>query len=130
MPSILIADDSSLARMVTRRSLEVAGLAAAEFVEAVDGAQALDILRKRRFDILVSDITMPVMDGVELLRQVKSVSMLKSMPVIVITSAGNRARIAELTELGADAVFAKPIDVPALVQALRRLLPQVMEKLP
>lgn len=127
MTSILIADDSSLARMVTKRSLEVAGLEEAEFTEAVDGQEAFELLRQKRFDLLVTDLTMPRMDGVQLLREVKAISLLRSMPVVVITSAGNKARREELKELGADAVFSKPLDVPDLVATLEKIFPELQE---
>lgn len=120
---ILIADDSNLARMVTKRSLEVAGLEASEFHEAADGAAAFSLLRTRRFDLLVTDVTMPKMDGVELLRRVKDIHLLRHMPVLVVTSAGNPARREELAALGADAVFPKPLSVPDLVLKLQELFP-------
>ena len=119
MRRVLIADDSSTARMFVRRCMEIAGLREAEFVEVGDGKEALDALEKGRFDLLLTDLTMPNMDGSELLKTVRGRAEWKTMPIMVITSAKNPAREALLIAWGANAVFAKPVSPSMMAKALQ-----------
>lgn len=109
MKRVIIADDSATARMIIRRCLEIAGLNDAEFIEAENGRAALDLLRENPPDLLVSDITMPEMDGVELLQNVMDHEETAGVPVLIITSAKNSAKEKELLDIGAAAVLGKPV---------------------
>ena len=124
MKKILIADDSATARMVIKRCLEIAGFQDAEYLEAANGQEVLNLLQQGPADLLVTDLTMPVMDGTELLRQVKQDSRFSSMAVLVISSAKNDAKEKELLEIGAFAVLPKPVSPAMLNQALGVFLPQ------
>ena len=88
MPGLrtLIVDDSSLMRKVAVRALQQAGLAIAEVLEAGNGSEALDILRHQRVDLVLSDMNMPVMDGLEFVRQLGSVENARGVPVIMLTT--------------------------------------------
>jgi len=119
---IIIADDSDTARMFIRRCLEIVGLHEAEFIEAVNGNEALKIAKQEPPDLLVSDLNMPVMDGETLLKWVKTSPRLVDVPVLVITSAGNPAKEAQLLELGAFAVLNKPVSPAPLLKVLAPLL--------
>jgi two-component system chemotaxis response regulator CheY len=121
MSKILIADDSSTARMYTRRCLEICGLNNATFAEAADGREALDMLKTENFDLLVTDITMPIMDGMELLAQIYSSPKLNHIPVLVITSADNPTRANELNLLGVKSVLSKPVNPPAMLEVLNNM---------
>lgn len=124
MNTILIADDSATARMVIKRCLQIAGLAEAQFLEAGHGQEVLDILKDGPVDLLVTDLTMPIMDGTELLRLVKQDERLQGMEVLVISSAKNDAKEKELLEMGAFAVLPKPVSPAMLTQTLAPLMPQ------
>ena len=89
---ILIADDSATARFFCIRCLGAAGCLDAEFIEVEDGSKALEMVREQTFDLLVTDLMMPGIDGIELLRLIKSDETTASLPVIVVSSAGNPAR--------------------------------------
>ena len=119
--TVLIADDSATARMIIRRCLEIAGCSAARFTEARDGQEALELARNSSFDLLVTDINMPNMDGNSLLKHVKASPKLHSMPVLVISSASNQARDAELLSNGAFAVVNKPVSPAAVANALKKI---------
>ncbi|MBN2711840.1 MAG: response regulator [Planctomycetes bacterium] len=121
---IMIVDDSATARMFTRRCLEITGCNESEFVEAVNGRDALEKLRESAVDLVVSDVTMPEMDGRELVMRIVASPKLNSIPVVVITSAGNPALEEELKSMGVLAVIAKPISPPLLEEALKSLLPE------
>jgi len=123
MSHIVIADDSGTARMFIRRCLEIIGFGNAEFVECRNGQEALASLRQQPVALLVTDLTMPVMDGKTLLKWVKANPKLCDIPVLVITSASNPAKEIELQTLGAMSVLAKPITPAALARALASLLP-------
>jgi len=121
MQTILIADDSSTARMIIRRCLEIAGCLECRFLEAANGEQALTILGREQVDLLVTDLNMPVMDGHRLLAHVRSMPKLEPMPVLVITSQGNPVLEAHLIEQGADRVIPKPITPGGLQKVLAEL---------
>ena len=118
MKRIIIADDSATARMFIRRCLEIIGLGDAEIVEAEHGKEALAAAKEKLPDVLLTDLNMPVMDGETLLKWVKASPKLCELPVIVITSAGNPAKEAQLLKLGARQVINKPVSPPIMMQAL------------
>ena len=118
---ILVADDSATARLFCIRSLGAAGCTNADFVEVEDGIQALDAIRAQNYDLLVSDLMMPNMDGIELIRQIKSDPKIAQLPVIVVSSAGNPARERVLLDLGAIAVLGKPVKPGALASAIESI---------
>ena len=118
---IVIADDSALARMFIRRCLEIAGLGDSEFFEAGDGQEALQKLKEVSPDLLVTDLTMPNMNGIELLKRISASPRLSGMPVLVVTSAGNEEQRKQLYELGATRILSKPISPPMLVDAINEI---------
>ena len=122
MKRIIIADDSDTARMFIRRCLEIVGLREAEFIEAANGREALKSAKEEPPDLLVTDLNMPVMDGETLLKWVKTSPRLVDLPVLVVTSAGNPAKEAQLKELGAFAVLNKPVSPAPLLKILAPLL--------
>lgn len=122
MKRIVLADDSKTALMFIRRCLEIIGLQDATFVEVANGKEALVKLKEAPTDLLVTDLNMPEMDGTTLLRWVKANPRLNEIPVLVVSSASNPAKAAELLELGAFAVLDKPINPGVLLQALGPLI--------
>jgi two-component system chemotaxis response regulator CheY len=122
MKRIIIADDSATARMFIKRCLQIIGLGDAEFVEAEDGKQALEAAKEQPADLLLTDLNMPVMDGQTLVKWVKASPKLCNMPIVVITSAGNPAKEAQLLELGAYRVLNKPVSPPMMMAALAEFL--------
>lgn len=119
--NIVIADDSALARMFIRRCLEIAGLGEANFFEASDGSEALVKMKEVKADLLVTDLTMPNMNGIELMRRISSSPRLSGTPVLVVTSAGNEEQRKELMELGATRILSKPISPPILIEAIQQV---------
>ena len=120
--TIVIADDSKTARFLIRQYLEMVGFYQAEFIEAENGRQALQLVKDNQADILFTDYKMPEMDGLDLLRRVKASPVLHDLPVIVITSFANQAKIDELSENGAFAVLQKPLSLSKLHETLKPLL--------
>ncbi|PLX84980.1 MAG: response regulator [Desulfuromonas sp.] len=124
MKRIVIADDSDTARMFIRRCLEIIGLADATFVEAANGKEALEKVKEAPTDLLLTDLHMPVMDGIGLLTRVKASPLLHDLPVLVVTSAGNEAQEKELMVFGAFGVLSKPVSPAAMMEILEPLMQQ------
>lgn len=118
MKRIIIADDSTTARMFIKRCLQIIGLGDVEMIEAEHGKEALAAAKAQEVDLLLTDLNMPVMDGETLIKWVKASPKLGELPVIVITSAGNPAKEAQLLELGAHKVLNKPVSPPMMMEAL------------
>ena len=119
--TIIIADDSSTARMIIKRCLEIAGFGESQMLEARDGTEALELAKKNSVDLLVTDLNMPKMDGRSLLKHVKSSPRLSDLPVLVITSANNQAKEEELKNMGAFAILGKPVSPAKVAEALEKL---------
>lgn len=122
MKRIIVVDDSVTARMFIKRCLQIIGLQEAEFAEAGNGKEALSLLKKEPADLLVTDLNMPVMDGETLLKWIKGNPRLNTTPVVVITSAGNPAKEAQLNDLGAHCVLNKPVNPALLRDKLKSLM--------
>lgn len=122
MKRIIIADDSSLARMFTARCLSVAGFINFKIDEAKDGLEVHALLTENSYDLIITDLNMPEMNGLELLRLISKDPSMNSTPVVVITSAGNRSQREELSELGAVSILSKPITPADISEAVSKYL--------
>jgi CheY-like chemotaxis protein len=108
---ILIVDDSAVARKMIKRSLEIVGFQDSDFIEAGNGVQALEILKNLEFDLVCTDLSMPEMDGTQLLKRIKSSPILTDIPVIIISSLTNATREQQLLSEHALKVFKKPLSL-------------------
>ena len=126
MNRIIIADDSSTARMFTVRCLEVLGFKGIEIIECENGAEALLSLREGPTDLLITDLTMPIMDGTSLVKAIAGDERIKLKRIIVVTSAGNAAKEEELSEYGAK-IIRKPISPAKLSEVLGGKQPDTWE---
>lgn len=104
----LIVDDSSVMRKIVERSLRQAGLNLSEVHEAGNGAEALAVLSDRQVDLILSDINMPVMDGLEFVRQLRDCDNARGTPVVMITTEGSESNVVEALSLGAKGYIRKP----------------------
>ncbi|MEN8258725.1 MAG: response regulator [Thermodesulfobacteriota bacterium] len=119
---ILIVDDATTARIFAERYLNNIGFHDAEFIHAVDGEEGLEKAREKVPDFILTDLIMPVMDGEELLKELKADPALQHIPVLVMTSAGNDARIGSLLGMGASNVLAKPFSSSELYKAVKEVV--------
>jgi two-component system chemotaxis response regulator CheY len=115
----LVVDDSPAMRRHVREAL--ASLPGCEVTEACDGADAWRWLATRRFDVLVTDLNMPVLDGLKLVALVRQGADPR-LPILVITAEAGATDRQRAIELGANALLGKPVDGPAVVEAVRALL--------
>lgn len=104
----LIVDDSSVMRKIVERSLRQAGINISQVVEAGNGAEALAALQANKVDLILCDINMPVMDGLEFVKQLATVENAKGVPVVMITTEGSEAHVVQALSAGARGYIRKP----------------------
>ena len=120
--NIMIVDDSLTARTFIARTLEISGIELQQVFQARNGQEALDLLQREWVDIVFVDINMPVMNGVELVRRMRASEVLKSVPVIVISTDRSAHRMNELKAAGVQAYLTKPITPEELKATVERFL--------
>ena len=104
----LIVDDSSVMRKIVERSLRQAGIGLSAVIEAGNGAEALSALQEGKVDLILCDINMPVMDGLEFVKQLAGVENAKDVPVIMITTEGSESHVVQALSCGAKGYIRKP----------------------
>ena len=119
---ILIVDDSAAIRKILQRVLKQAMIPVGCVYEAGDGAAALEILKSRKVGLILSDLNMPNVDGIELLRRVKSNDQWRKLPVIMIATEGAAAKVQEAVNLGATGYVRKPFTAEQIKEKLAGLL--------
>ncbi|OWY39166.1 two-component system response regulator [Xenophilus sp. AP218F] len=117
--TILIVDDSISLRQVVRMTLAGAGY---DVLEAGNGQEALEVLDGRKIHLIVSDVNMPQMDGIELLKNIKQHPHYKFTPVIMLTTESSDDKKREGKEAGARAWVVKPFQPPVLLSAVSKLI--------
>jgi two-component system chemotaxis response regulator CheY len=115
---VLIVDDSSAIRKILQRVLRQTDLNLGEIHEAGDGTEAVEILKHRTFGLILSDINMPQMDGLQLLARIKETEHLKNVPVIMITTEGGQGKVMEAVQLGATGYVRKPFTADQIKEKL------------
>jgi two-component system chemotaxis response regulator CheY len=109
-------------RKIIERALRQAGLDPGEVLEATNGAEALVEVQKGSLDIILSDINMPVMDGLEFLKTLPTIPAAKGVPVIMITTEGSEARVVEALSAGAKGYLRKPFTPEQVKERVTPLL--------
>lgn len=104
----LIVDDSSVMRKIVERSLRQCGLEFERVHEAANGEDALKVAHDNGLDLILSDINMPVMDGLEFVRRLQSVDTAKGVPVVMITTEAGETQVLEALSHGARGYIRKP----------------------
>ncbi len=118
LPRVLLVEDAPFLRYAFGRLLRLHGY---EVREANDGREALECLAQFRPQLIMTDLLMPVMDGVELIRQLRANPLTADVPVVAITADATSKAEALAREAGAVDFITKPIDLPALLDRLRAL---------
>lgn len=120
--SILIVDDSETARAALAKALTIARIPAQEIRQAADGQAALSLLEDKPADIVFMNLTMPGMNGVEMLQRMQESGLLDTVPVVVVSADGSETRITELAELGIRGHVRKPYTPERLKAVVDKLL--------
>jgi len=119
MTSILVTDDDEMIRAITVSRLEREGY---EVSIAEDGVQALAQLAKQPFDLILLDVMMPNMNGLEVLEHLQKHNEWKDIPVIMLTAVGDKSQVVKCLQLGADNYLVKPFQIHDLKIRIREVL--------
>ncbi|MCW8130060.1 MAG: response regulator [Planctomycetota bacterium] len=113
--NVLIVDDSATTRAIIAKTLSISGLPLGEIYQAGHGKEALEVVDKCWVDLILADINMPVMNGVEMVERLHARGVLASVPVVVVSTDGSAARQEHLKSLGVRSFVRKPF-APELVR--------------
>jgi len=119
---VLVVDDSAAIRKILTRVLRQTGMAIQTIHEAGDGQEALTLMAQHRIDLVLSDINMPKMDGLQLLASLKTSPQWRNIPVVMITTEGGETKVAEAVRLGAAGYVRKPFTADQIKEKLVGIL--------
>jgi two-component system chemotaxis response regulator CheY len=120
MATIMTVDDSASIRLLVTSTLRAAGHVV---VQAADGAQALEIAGTKRFDLMICDVNMPVMDGLTLVQKLRASPVHKAMPILMLTTELDPAKKKIAKDAGASGWLVKPFNPDTLLATIKRVLP-------
>lgn len=121
--NILLVDDSETVRAVLMKTLNLAQIELGEVFMAGNGKEALKILKANWVDLVVTDLNMPEMTGFELINAMKNDELMKSVPVVVVTTEGSATRIDDLKQKGVKGYVRKPFTP----EQIREMISKIME---
>jgi len=121
----LIVDDSSVMRKIVERSLRQAGLESLVVFEAGSGIEGLEILKSKEVDLILSDINMPSMDGLEFVRQLRLQQLAAEVPIVMITTESSEEHVKQAIQAGAKGYIRKPFTADQVKQRVLPLLSTV-----
>ncbi len=116
---IMLIDDSSSVRMVAGMALKEAGY---DVVEAVDGKDALDQLNGQKINMIICDVNMPIMNGIEFVKECKKIQQYKFTPIMMLTTESSEKKKIDGKNAGAKAWMTKPFQPSHLVSAVSKLV--------
>jgi two-component system, chemotaxis family, chemotaxis protein CheY len=119
MAHVLTVDDSVSLRKLVANTLATAGH---QVVEASNGAEALEVIKSRNFNLIISDINMPVMDGLTFIKQVRVIGAYKFIPILVLTTEMDPTKKKIAKDAGATGWLVKPFDPEQLLATIRKVL--------
>lgn len=120
MRKVLVVDDSASMRQMVSFTLRQGGF---EAIEAIHGQDALDKLKGTTVDLIITDLNMPVMDGIALIQNVRKLPAMRCKPILMLTTEGLAAKKEQGKAAGATGWIVKPFDPEKLLQTLAKVLP-------
>ena len=120
--TILVVDDSAMMRKVILRTLKMASMDFERVLEAGDGAEALTLLRENSVSLVMCDINMPVMSGLEMVEQVRQEKLAAGVPIVMVTTEGSEQQVRQALLAGARGYIRKPFTVEHIEANLKPLL--------
>ena len=118
--SILVVEDSPTMRQLITFALK--RLSDVDITEAGDGVDGLKKISSAKFDLILTDINMPIMDGLKLVGMVRKDANHKDIPIVIITTEGAQEDRQRALALGANAYITKPIQAPQVINTVKELL--------
>ena len=119
MARILAVDDSAAMRQMVGITLQGAGH---QVEQAIDGCQALEIAEKQKFDLVITDVNMPNMDGITLVRELRQLGSYKYVPMLVLTTEAGQDKKMKGKEAGATGWLVKPFNPEKLLATIAKVL--------
>lgn len=119
MATILAVDDSASMRQMVSFTLKGAGY---DVVEAADGAKALEAAKGQKFDLVLSDVNMPVMDGISLIKALRALPAFRFTPILMLTTESGDNKKAEGKAAGATGWIVKPFSPDQLINTVKKVL--------
>jgi len=119
---VMVVDDSPVIRRIVEKQLKMLGFGGFNFLGAGNGVLALSLLEEKKVDLIITDLHMPDMDGIEFVREVRINEKTDLIPVLMITSDYNTNKMLEAYEAGVDEFMQKPFKVVALEEKIKTLL--------
>ena len=120
--TVLVVDDSAMMRKVVLRVLKMADVEFDREIEAGDGQQALAALREDKVALILCDINMPVMSGLQLLQQIKAENLAVGVPIVMITTESSEPQVRQAILAGARGYIRKPFTVDHIKNTVKPLL--------
>jgi two-component system chemotaxis response regulator CheY len=120
--TILVVDDSAMMRKIVLRTLKMADIDFEEVLEAGDGTEALTLLRAHTVALIMCDINMPVMSGLELLVKIKEEGLAKGVPIVMVTTEGSEPQVRQAILSGARGYIRKPFTLDHIKTNVKPLL--------
>lgn len=120
--NVLVVDDSAAIRKILQRVLRQTGMIIGEIYDAGDGQEALEVLKTKEIGLVLSDINMPKMDGLQLLAAMKNTPQWRDIPVVMITTEGGETKVGEAVKLGAAGYVRKPFTADQIKEKLAGIL--------
>ena len=113
----LVVDDDSIVQLILKKELDTYGI---QSVAVSNGVEALETLKKIKFDFVMMDISMPEQDGLDTIRWIRDLDdHTRDLPIFAVTSFDTKAHTEELLEAGFTGHFPKPIDFPKFIETLK-----------
>jgi len=119
MGKVLVADDAGLIRMVAKKAIEAAGH---EAVVVENGSEGLESMKHHQFDLIFSDVNMPVMGGLEMVEKIKETRAYRYIPIVMLTTESSTALKEQGKALGVKAWMLKPFDKDKFLMVIQKLI--------
>jgi two-component system chemotaxis response regulator CheY len=120
--TILIVDDSAMMRKVVLRTLKMAGVDYETVLEAGDGSEGIALLKQHQVSLIMCDINMPVMGGLEMIETIKAQGLAQGVPIVMVTTEGSEAQVRQAILAGARGYIRKPFTVEHIESNVKPLL--------
>lgn len=120
--NLLVVDDSKTVRAVIIKTLNLSNIDIGNIFEAQNGKEALEILKNNWVDLILTDINMPEMNGLELIDQISKDEILNTIPIVIISTEGSQTRIEELKSKGVKGYLRKPFTPESLKKLIYEIL--------
>jgi two-component system chemotaxis response regulator CheY len=122
--NVLVVDDSSTMRAMVARVLQISGLPVTQVFEAGNGREALDLVGREWIDLVLADINMPVMNGLEMIEHLREMEPTAHLPVVVVSTESSQARIDQVQRQGV-----RFVHKPFTPETIRKVVGELVEDL-